>query len=82
MRYDLLYSLIIAFAGSFLFLLVDRHDPNAPGRPTVRNFGVLKAVKRAAEGSRTYPKCWPPCGSCSSWKASSANSRSRLSIRR
>jgi hypothetical protein len=28
MHTDLLYALIIAFAGSFLFLLVDRHEPN------------------------------------------------------
>jgi hypothetical protein len=28
MHYDLLYSLIISFAGSFLFLLVERYEPN------------------------------------------------------
>jgi hypothetical protein len=28
MDYDLLYSLIISFAGSFLFLLVERYEPN------------------------------------------------------
>lgn len=28
MDYDLLYSLIIAFAGSALILLVDRYEPN------------------------------------------------------
>jgi hypothetical protein len=28
MHDDLLYALIIAFAGSFLFLLVDKYEPN------------------------------------------------------
>lgn len=28
MHYDLLYALIISFAGSFLFLLVDKYEPN------------------------------------------------------
>jgi hypothetical protein len=28
MHDDMLYSLIIAFAGSFLYLLVDKHEPN------------------------------------------------------
>jgi hypothetical protein len=28
MHRDLLYALIVAFAGSFLFLLVDKHEPN------------------------------------------------------
>jgi hypothetical protein len=28
MHYDLLYSLIVSFAGSLLFLLVDRYEPN------------------------------------------------------
>jgi hypothetical protein len=28
MHRDLLYALIVAFVGSFLFLLVDRYEPN------------------------------------------------------
>jgi hypothetical protein len=44
--------------------------PSLPYTPGSDGAGVPSAPLR---GSRTYPKCRPPRGSCRSWKASSVS---------